>query len=71
MALLNRQLMRENRPRVNAKLVYWFMKKKGLLLQRYTGRLGCFHEGRIRMNRSNRRWCSDAFEIVCWNRELI
>jgi len=23
------------------------------------------------MNRSNRRWCSDAFEIACWNGERV
>jgi putative transposase len=70
-ALLNRQLMRENRPRVNAKRVYRLMKINGLLLQRYTGRPVRLHEGRIRMNRSNRRWCSDAFEIACWNGERV
>jgi transposase InsO family protein len=70
-ALLNRQLMRENRPRVNAKRVYRLMKINGLLLQRYTGRPARLHEGRIRMNRSNRRWCSDAFEIACWNGERV
>lgn len=70
-ALLNRQLMRENRPRVNAKRVYRLMKMNGLLLQRYTGRPARLHEGRIRMNRSNRRWCSDAFEIACWNGERV
>jgi Transposase and inactivated derivatives len=70
-ALLNRQMMRENRPRVNAKRVYRLMKINGLLLQRYTGRPARLHEGRIRMNRSNRRWCSDAFEIACWNGERV
>lgn len=44
-ALLNRQLVRENRPRVNAKRVYRLMKMNGLLLQRYTGRPARLHEG--------------------------
>jgi putative transposase len=70
-AHLNRHLERENRQRVNAKRVYRLMKMNGLLLQRYTGRPIRVHEGRIRMNRSNRRWCSDAFEIACWNGERV
>lgn len=67
-ALLNRQL--GNAP-VNHKRVYRIMKKHHLLLQRYTGRPVRVHEGTVQMLRSNLRWCSDAFEIACWNGERV
>ena len=67
-ALLNRQIGNET---VNHKRVYRIMKKNDLLLQRYTGRPVRVHDGTVRMIRSNLRWCSDAFEIACWNGERI
>lgn len=67
-ALLNRQL--GNAP-VNHKRVYRIMKKHNFLLQRYTGRPVRVHEGTVQMLRSNLRWCSDAFEIACWNGERV
>jgi putative transposase len=67
-ALLNRQL--GNAP-VNHKRVYRIMKKHNLLLQRHTGRPVRTHEGTVQMIRSNLRWCSDAFEIACWNGERV
>jgi putative transposase len=70
-ALLNRDLRREGKETINHKRVYRIMKKNGLLLQRHTGRPVRIHDGRVRMIRSNLRWCSDAFEIACWNGERI
>lgn len=67
-ALLNRRLGDD---RVNHKRVYRIMKKNGLLLQRYTGRPVRVHDGTVQMIRSNLRWCSDAFEIACWNGERV
>jgi putative transposase len=67
-ALLNRKLGDDG---VNHKRVYRIMKKNGLLLQRYTGRPVRVHNGTVQMIRSNLRWCSDAFEIACWNGEMI
>ena len=67
-ALLNRQLGDVS---VNHKRVYRIMKKHNLLLQRHTGRPVRTHEGTVQMIRSNLRWCSDAFEIACWNGERI
>ena len=43
----------------------------GLLRERSTGRPRRVHDGTIRVTRSNRRWCSDAFEIDCWSRERL
>lgn len=56
---------------VNHKRVYRIMQKHNLLLQRHTGRPVRVHEGTVQMIRSNLRWCSDAFEIACWNGDLI
>jgi len=67
-ALLNRQL---GDVVVNHKRVYRIMKKHNLLLQRHTGRPVRTHEGSVQMIRSNLRWCSDVFEIACWNGERI
>lgn len=70
-ALVNRHLERYNQRRVNPKRIYRIMKMHNLLLQRHTGRPVRLHEGTIKMRRSNLRWCSDAFEIACWNGERI
>ena len=67
-ALVNRQL---GGAYVNHKRVYRIMKKNNLLLQRHTARPVKVHDGRVQMIRSNLRWCSDAFEIACWNGERI
>lgn len=70
-AVLNRQLREKEEPGVNHKRVYRLMKIHSLLLQKHTGRPVRLHEGKIITRRSNMRWCSDVFEIACWNRERI
>ncbi|WNZ65828.1 DDE-type integrase/transposase/recombinase [Myxococcus sp. MxC21-1] len=47
------------------------MKDAGLLLARHTGNPPGTHEGRVATLKSNLRWCSDAFEIRCWNGERV
>jgi transposase InsO family protein len=47
------------------------MKINHLLLQKHTGRPIRLHEGTIITLKSNLRWCSDAFEIPCWNGEKV
>jgi transposase InsO family protein len=69
--LLNRILRAEGKLPVNHKRVYRIMKMNNLLLQRHTGRAVRIHDGKVMMLRSNLRWCSDAFEIGCWNGERI
>jgi len=51
--------------RVNVKRVHRAMKLKGWLLQRHTGRPIREHTGTIMTQESDRRWCSDVFEIGC------
>ena len=70
-ALLNRRLRVLGRPRVNHKRVYRIMKGNGLLLERHVGGPRRVHEGEIVTAESNRRWCSDIFEIACWNGEQV
>jgi putative transposase len=70
-AILNRLLEERGDPRVNHKRVYRIMKRNHLLLQRHTGRPVKLHDGVVMRPQSNERWCSDVFEIACWNGERI
>jgi putative transposase len=56
----------------NHKRVYRVMKAHGLLLQqRVVAGQERRHDGRVAVDHSNLRWCSDAFEITCWNDEKV
>lgn len=57
--------------RVNHKRTYRVMREHGLLLARHTGRPTLRHDGKVTTLKSNLRWCSDAFEIRCWNGEKV
>lgn len=63
-AMLNRA---EEEPRVNHKRVYRVMKVAGLLLPKHGPRPERPHDGKVITMASNMRWCSDSFEIRCWN----
>lgn len=67
-ALLNRAT---DAAPVNHKRVYRVMRQANLLLARYTGKATQTHEGTIVTLKSNLRWCSDSFEIRCWNGERV
>lgn len=70
-ALLNRAGAIAGEKPVNHKRVFRLMKSQGWLLQRHTGKSTRTHEGVIITLKSNLRWCSDAFEIRCWNGERV
>ena len=71
-SLLNRQFRAQGFSPVNHKRVYRIMKQNGLLLYRHTGkRPERRHDGVVITLRPNMRWCSDAFEIACWNGEKV
>jgi transposase InsO family protein len=71
-AVLNRQLRDQGLAPVNHKRVYRIMKANSLLLARkYTERPEHAHDGKVVVMRSNLRWCSDVFEIACWNGEIV
>jgi len=71
-ALLNRQFRKAGKPRVNHKRIYRLMRSAKLLLQKCTGRrIDRTHDGVVQTLHSNTRWCSDGFEIHCWNQEVV
>jgi transposase InsO family protein len=70
-ALISRSREMKGEPRVNHKRVYRVMKRAGLLLERHTGKSTRTHDGTIITLKSDLRWCSDAFEIRCWNGERV
>lgn len=66
--LVNRRTGKRN----NRKRIRRLMRMHGLQIppkrRRRTGRA---HTGRIWTEQPNVRWCSDAFEIACWNGEEV
>jgi putative transposase len=71
-ALLRRRREQTGEPAVNVKRVYRVMKAHGLLLQRHSGRgIERRHDGRVAVDQSDIRWCSDGFEIGCDNGERV
>ena len=69
--ILNRQRRSGGQKPVNHKRVYRVMREAGLLLARHTGKPTRTHDGKIITLKSNLRWCSDGFEIRCWNGERL
>ena len=72
-ALLRRQLEIQAVAVANAKRVYWIMCQHALLLGRKprVHSAGRAHTGKVAVNESNRRWCSDGFEFRCDNGEKL
>ena len=70
-ALLNRKYRAINVPLLNHKRVYRLMRQNQLLLQKYTGRPTRTHDGKVVTLKSNLRWCSDTFNIRCFNGEKV
>ncbi|WP_087129214.1 IS3 family transposase [Caballeronia concitans] len=66
-ALLRRSRDAQAQPRVNAKRVYRVMRRHGLLLERRPRQVSSTrrHDGKVAVDRSNVRWCSDGFEFRC------
>lgn len=56
-----------NHPPVNHKRVYRVMRDAKMLLQRYGPKPNLLHDGKIITLASDMRWCSDMFEIRCWD----
>ena len=70
-ANINRSYRKRGLNGINQKKVYRVMKENKMLLERHTGKVTRTHEGKIITLKSNLRWCSDAFEIKCWNGEKV
>lgn len=60
-------------PRVNPKRAYRVMAASGLLLPKAPRRRQSSrpHNGRVAVDRSDMRWCSDGFEIKCDSGETV
>lgn len=71
-ALLNRARRASGAQPVNHKRVFRLMAQAKLLLQpNIRTRPIRAHEGRVIAPASNQRWSSDAFEVGCWNGEVV
>jgi putative transposase len=71
-AILRRWARADGRSAPNHKRVFRVMQVHDLALQRHAGgREERRHDGRIAVEVSNRRWCSDGFEIGCDNGERV
>ena len=68
---LNRRLESERLKAVNHKRIYRIMKRNGLTLQKYSGKISRTHQGKIITLHSNTRWCSDAFAVQCYNGDRL
>ncbi len=56
----------------NRKRIRRVMQLEGLARPRPDRRrTGRAHRGRIRREHANERWCSDHFEVACWNGEVV
>ena len=71
-AVINRALVADGLPKANHKRIYRLMKENGLLLPKFVGfQPKRKHEGTVQTLRSNTRWCSDSFQIRCWDGRRI
>jgi putative transposase len=71
--VLRHQHPRAGAQRPNHKRVYRVMRDHGLLLYRQGQRPthSRRHDGRVAVQASNKRWCSDGFEVACDNGERV
>ena len=69
--LIRNDRLKAQAPRVNRKRIHRLMKENQLLLAQRVRRRNDTraHDGRVSVDESNLRWCSDGFEIGCWNKE--
>ena len=72
-ALVNRKRVGTGDPRVNPKRAYRVMSSNALLLPKAPRRRHASrpHEGKVAVERSDLRWCSDGFEINCDSGETV
>lgn len=72
-ALVNKERATKGQGPYNYKRIYRIMKMKGLILPRFTSgnRVKKEKSGKVMTLKSNTRWCSDCFEIKCFNREKV
>lgn len=69
--LLARELRIQGTAIVNHKRVYRIMRENQLTLLAPEKRPTRTHDGKIITLKSDLRWCSDGFQIQCWNGEKL
>lgn len=69
--LLARELRLIGKAPINHKRVYRIMRENALTLVAAAKRSTRTHEGKIITLKSDLRWCSDGFQIQCWNGEKL
>jgi putative transposase len=71
-AMVNRDRRERGERPYNRKRIRRVMRMAGLTLPgKLRRRMGRPHTGRVAMPSSNQRWCSDGFNIKCWNGETV
>lgn len=69
--ILRRERKSKGQAPYNPKRIYRLMAMNDLLISRSQEKPGRFHDGKIITLRSNLRYCSDIFEIRCWNGDEV
>jgi putative transposase len=71
-ALVNRVRNKRCLPLVNHKRALRVMQQFNLTLRRAPRKPSAHkHRGKVAVEFSDMRWCSDGFEIQCWNKETV
>jgi putative transposase len=71
-AMVNRSRRERGQKPYNRKRIRRVMRMVGLTLPgKLRRRMGRPHTGKVTMPGSNQRWCSDGFNIPCWNGETV
>ena len=70
-AMLNRTRRNSDSPLINKKRVYRIMKIFGSIHPKVASRRNHIPTGKVMTLHSNTRWCSDAFEVKCFNGEKV
>jgi transposase InsO family protein len=70
-AILNRNRKIEGVGPVNRKKVYRIMRQENLLLKKFGRKPSRTHDGKVMTLRSNLRFCSDIFQLNCWNGDIV
>jgi putative transposase len=72
LTLVNRQRAKRALPLINHKRALRVMQQFNLTLQRSPRKnLSHCHIGKVAVATSDARWCSDGFEILCWNKDTV
>ena len=70
-AMINRERKLKGLRRLNRKRIYRIMDMNDLLQKKYPKRRTHEGTGKVMTLHSNTRWCSDAFELQCFNGEKV